>query len=81
MTSVATMRIALKDADFRVAMMITIASAIQLQRRKPGILVFWIVAVKNQMRTVRGFAGFVAARERTTSYAIVSRRDYAAPIA
>lgn len=81
MTSVATTRIASNDADSSVVMMIVIASATPLRRRRLGIPVFWTVTVKNQMRTVRGSADFVAARERTTSFVTQFRRDHAAPIA
>jgi len=81
MTSAAMTRIASNDADSSVVVMIVIASATPLRRRRPGIPVFWIVTVKNQMRTVRGSADFVAARERTTSFVTQFRRDYAARIA
>lgn len=81
MISVAKMRIASNDADSSVVMMIVIASATPLRRKRPGIPAFWIVTVKNQMRTVRGSADFVAARERTTNFVTQFRRDHAVPIA
>ena len=81
MISVAKTRIASNDADSSVVMMIVIASATPLRRKSPGIPAFWIVTVKNQMRTVRGSADFVAARERTTNFVTQFRRDHAVPIA
>jgi hypothetical protein len=74
------MKIVLRSAGSNVVKT-TIDSAIPLPKRNGGILVSWTWAVKILMKTVRGFVGSGAVREKRTLFVIEFQRNCVGPTA